>query len=151
MLHYYIFCGYFIILIPGKNTCIKWDTADMKNKAVEVTVSRSWEVKDDLSDRLLGDTVHAPISQCSCEDTDWHRSPCRSAPCPHSVHLGNKKKKSLLYYFFITEQIEHATGLPVCSHWDTSISKHRHTWAESCVTALALCLLALTLGPRIRS
>lgn len=49
------------------------------------------EGKDYLGDRLLGDTAHAPISQCSCEDIDWHSSLGRSVPYPHSAHLGNKE------------------------------------------------------------
>lgn len=53
------------------------------------------EVKDYLGDRLLGDTARAPISQCSCEGTDWHSSLGRSAPYPHSAHLGNKESQSL--------------------------------------------------------
>lgn len=48
-------------------------------------------VKHYLSDRFLGDTVHAPTSQCSCEDTDWHSPRDRSDPCLHSAHLGHKK------------------------------------------------------------
>lgn len=48
-------------------------------------------VKDYLHDRLLADTEHAPISQCSCEGTDWRSSLGRSAPCPRNAHLGNKE------------------------------------------------------------
>lgn len=61
------------------------------------------EVKDHLGDRLLGDTAHAPINQCSCEGTDWHRSLGKSAPYPHSAHLGNKEKQS--FPLFIHKEI----------------------------------------------
>lgn len=42
---------------------------------------------NNLGDRILGDTAHAPTSQCSCGDTDWHNCLGRSGPDLHSAHL----------------------------------------------------------------
>lgn len=47
-------------------------------------------MSDDLGDRLLGDTAHAPTSPCSCVDTDWHSCLGRTGPDLHSAHLGKK-------------------------------------------------------------
>lgn len=62
------------------------------------------EVRGHLGDRLLGDTEHAPISLCSCEDIDWHKSLGRSAPCPHSAPLGKKDNQSFLLFINKNEQ-----------------------------------------------
>lgn len=66
------------------------------------------EVKDYLGDRLLGDIAHAPISQCSCEDIDWHSCLGRSAPYPHSARLGKKLKENQSFPIFRNKEISKA-------------------------------------------
>lgn len=78
-------------------------------------------------DRLLGDTAHAPIGQCSCEDTCWHSCPGRLDPYPHSAHLKKQRRSCLHCKMWPDVETELSMVVVVwcCAPWQTENLKDK--------------------------